>query len=107
MKLATFILAGAIAALLVAAALLAHARERTVWTAAWAALAALARPEALLLVPFLALSRGFTLKRAAVFAALVAVTLAPNARHVLFAAHRSAEPEIGRASCRERVLTDV
>jgi hypothetical protein len=66
-----------LAALLVAAALLAHARGRTITAAGLAALAPLARPEALLLVPFLALSPRFGLKRAAVFATLTVLALAP------------------------------
>ena len=52
-----------LAALLVAAALLAHARDHTFATAACAALAVLARPEALLLVPFLVAARPLTLRR--------------------------------------------
>jgi hypothetical protein len=66
-----------LAALLVAAALLAHARGRDVWTALWAALAALARPEALILVPLLAVARPLTTRRAVVFAGVTAVVLAP------------------------------
>ncbi len=66
-----------LAALLVAAALLAHARERTAWTALFAALAVLARPEALLLVPFLALARPLTVRRAVTFAAVTALVVSP------------------------------
>jgi hypothetical protein len=66
-----------LAALLVAAALLAHARDRTALAALLAALAVLARPEALLLVPLLAAARPLTPLRAVLFAAIVAVVLAP------------------------------
>jgi hypothetical protein len=66
-----------LAALLVAAALLALARERTVLTASLAALAGLARPEALLLLPFLAVARPLTPRRAAVFVVTAALVLAP------------------------------
>ena len=66
-----------LAALLVAAALLAHARDRLVWSAAWAALAALARPEAVLLVPCLALARPLGARRLAAFGALTAAALLP------------------------------
>jgi len=66
-----------LAALLVAAALLAHAHERPLAAAAWVALAVLARPEALLLVPFLAAARPLTLRRAAVFAVVTTVVMAP------------------------------
>ena len=67
----------ALAALLVAAALLAHARERTGWTAVLAALAVLARPEAALLVPLLLVARPVTLGRVAVFAGVTTIVLAP------------------------------
>ena len=66
-----------LAALLVAAALLAHARDRLVWTAVWAALAVLARPESLLLVPFLVLARPLGLRRALVFAGVTVAAVAP------------------------------
>lgn len=66
-----------LAALLVAAALLAHARGRLVWSAVWAALAALARPEAVLLVPFLALGRPPAVRRLAVFGAITLGALLP------------------------------
>jgi len=66
-----------LAALLVATALLAHARRRDAWTAVCAALAVLARPEALILVPLLALARPLTARRALLFAAVTAVVLAP------------------------------
>ena len=66
-----------LAALLVAGALLAHARERVLASAACAALAVLARPEALLLVVFLAAARPLTVRRVAVFAAVTTVVVAP------------------------------
>jgi hypothetical protein len=66
-----------LAALLVAAALLAAARERLVWTAVAGALAALARPEAVVLLPFLAIARRPTPRRLALFAAIVVLVLAP------------------------------
>jgi hypothetical protein len=66
-----------LAALLVAAALLAHARERLVWCAVWAALAVLARPESLLLVPFLVLARPLGFRRALVFAGVTVAAVAP------------------------------
>jgi arabinofuranosyltransferase len=66
-----------LAALLVAASLFAHARGRDPWTALWAALAAVARPEALLLVPLLAMARPLTIRRALLFAGITAMVLAP------------------------------
>ena len=66
-----------LAALLVAAALLGLARHQTWATAVAAALAVLARPEALLVVPLLALARPLTLRRAAIFAAVTVVLLVP------------------------------
>ena len=66
-----------LAALLVAAALLAHAREHLVGSALLAALAVAARPEAALLLPLLALARPLTLRRAAVFVVVPAIVLAP------------------------------
>jgi hypothetical protein len=66
-----------LAALLVAAVLLLDARNRTGWVALLAALAVLARPEALLLVPLLAFSRQFDPRRLAVLIATCAVLLAP------------------------------
>ncbi|MBI2491229.1 MAG: hypothetical protein HYV94_03875 [Candidatus Rokubacteria bacterium] len=66
-----------LAALLVAAALLAHARGRLAWSAGWAALAVLARPEALLLLPFLALARPLTRRRALTFTLVTLAALAP------------------------------
>jgi hypothetical protein len=66
-----------LAALLVAVALLALARDATWATASAAALAALARPEAVLLIPLFALARPLTWRRAAVFVAVTAVVLAP------------------------------
>lgn len=66
-----------LAALLVAAALLAHARGSAGWTATWGALASVARPEALLLVPLLALARPLTRRRLAAFGLVTVVVLAP------------------------------
>lgn len=66
-----------LAALLVAAALLSHAHDRPLASAVCAALAVLARPEALLLVPFLAAARPLTLRRVAVFAVVTIVVVAP------------------------------
>lgn len=73
-------------ALLVAAALLAHARARLVASAACAALAVLARPEALLLVPFFVLARPLTLPRVATFALVSVAALAPAALFSLWTA---------------------
>jgi len=78
-----------LAALLVAAALVAHARDRRVWSAAWAALAVLARPESLLLVPFLALARPLGRGRALVFAGVTGAALVPM---VLFSLWTSGVP---------------
>lgn len=66
-----------LAALLVAGALLAHARERAALTALLAALAVTARPEAALLLPLLLLARPLTLARAAAFVVIPALVLAP------------------------------
>jgi hypothetical protein len=66
-----------LAALLVATALLFLVRDRTSWTALMGALAALARPEALLLLPCLLLARPLTWRRLAVFGAVTAAVLAP------------------------------
>jgi hypothetical protein len=66
-----------LAALLVAGALLAHARDRVIVSAACAALAVLSRPEALLLVLFLAAARPLTVRRVVVFAAVTTVVVAP------------------------------
>lgn len=66
-----------LAALLVAAALRALAGGGTVWTALWGSLAALARPEALLLLPLLFLARRPGAARAAIFAAIAVAVLAP------------------------------
>jgi len=66
-----------LAALLVAGALLAHARDQTFATAACAALAVLARPEAFLLLVFLVLARPLTIRRVGAFALVTAVLLAP------------------------------
>ncbi len=64
-------------ALLVAAALLAHARDHRPATAVCAALAVLARPEALLLIPFFVAARPLTIRRIAWFAVATTVVVAP------------------------------
>lgn len=66
-----------LAALLVAAALLTHARGRETWTALFAALAALARPEAVILIPLLAFAGPRPVRRVLLFTAIAAVVLAP------------------------------
>ncbi len=66
-----------LAALLVAAALLAHGRDRPLATAGCAALAVLARPESLLLVPLFVVARPVTLRRVATFAVVTGVIVAP------------------------------
>jgi len=66
-----------LAALLTAGALLAHARDHTLATAACAALAVLARPEAFLLLVLLVLARPLTIRRVVVFAVVTAGLLAP------------------------------
>jgi arabinofuranosyltransferase len=66
-----------LAALLVAAALLAHAGGSVWLTAALAALAVTARPEAALLIPFLALARPPTVSRLAVFVLVPVAVVAP------------------------------
>jgi len=66
-----------LAALLVAAALWSHARERTGWTAVFAALAVLARPEAIVLLPLLALARPLGLRRVAVFVLAALLIVGP------------------------------
>ena len=66
-----------LAALLVAAALVAHAAERAWLTAALAGLAVTARPEAALLIPFLLLSRPLVPGRLAAFVLVPAVVIAP------------------------------
>jgi arabinofuranosyltransferase len=66
-----------LAALLVAAALWAHARERTWLTGGFAALASLARPEALVVVVLLALARPLSARRLCAFALPTIVALAP------------------------------
>jgi hypothetical protein len=65
------------AALLVAVSLLGLARDVTWLSALAAALAVLARPEAILLVPLLAFARPLTVRRALVFGVVTAVVLAP------------------------------
>jgi hypothetical protein len=66
-----------LAALLVAGALLAHAADRVAATATLAALAIVARPEAGLLVPFLALARPLTPARVAAFVLVPLAVAAP------------------------------
>ena len=66
-----------LAALLVAASLLAHARGHDLRTALWAALATVARPEALIMVPLLVVARRLTIRRALLFAGVTAIVLAP------------------------------
>ena len=66
-----------LAAMLVAATLWAHARGRLFLTALFAALAPLARPEAIVLLPLVALSTPPTMRRLGVFIGLAAVVLAP------------------------------
>jgi arabinofuranosyltransferase len=66
-----------LAALLVAVALLALARDATWTTAVAVALATLARPEAIVLAPLLALARPLTARRALLFMAVIAAVLAP------------------------------
>ena len=78
-----------LAAMLVAAALLAHARDRLLVSAACAALAVLARPEALLLVPLLVAARPLTLRRVAVFSAITVIVVAPA---VLFSLSTAGTP---------------
>ncbi|HEY7539445.1 MAG TPA: hypothetical protein VIF11_04850 [Methylomirabilota bacterium] len=78
-----------LAALLVAAALLAHARDLALASAVCAALAVLARPEALLLVPFLAAARPLTVRRIALFALVTIVIVAPA---VLFSVKTAGTP---------------
>ena len=67
----------ALAALLATAALLAHTAEREWLTALLLGLAALARPESILLVPLVWLSRPVTLRRTIILFALVGAVLAP------------------------------
>ncbi|MGH7314006.1 MAG: hypothetical protein ACREJV_12600, partial [Candidatus Rokuibacteriota bacterium] len=59
-----------LAALLVSAALAAHARDRLIWVAGLAGLAPLARPETVILIPLLALARPARGRRLAVFATI-------------------------------------
>ncbi|TMQ21012.1 MAG: hypothetical protein E6K82_16520 [Candidatus Rokuibacteriota bacterium] len=66
-----------LAALLVAGALLAHARDRLFATVLLGALAVAARPEAALLLPLLALARPLTLRRVAAFVVIPALVIAP------------------------------
>jgi hypothetical protein len=66
-----------LAAALVAGALLAHAHDRTALTAALAALATLARPEAILLLPALLVARPGGLRRMLLFTTVAIVALTP------------------------------
>jgi len=66
-----------LASLLVAGALLALARDQLWWTVALASLAVLARPEAALLLPLLALARPLAIGRIAAFVLVPAAVLAP------------------------------
>ena len=66
-----------LAALLVTAALLAHTAGSDWTTAVLLGLAALSRPESLLLVPLVWLARPVTWRRTAIFAGVTAVCLAP------------------------------
>jgi arabinofuranosyltransferase len=66
-----------LAALLVAAALLGLARDATCMTASAGALATLARPEAIVLLPLLIVARPLTLRRVLVFVGVTGVVLAP------------------------------
>jgi hypothetical protein len=66
-----------LAAALVAGALLAHARDRTVLTAVLASLATLARPEAIILLPALLVARRLTVRRVLVFVVVPLAALAP------------------------------
>ena len=68
-----------LAACLVAAALLAHARDRVLASAVCAALAALARPESLLLIPLFVAARPLTLRRGATFVFVTVAAVAPAA----------------------------
>lgn len=86
-----------LAALLVASALLAHARDRVWATALLAALAVLARPEAALLVPLLLIARPVTAGRTAIFAGVTAAVLAPA---VWFALATTGTPVPGPAAAK-------
>ena len=66
-----------LAAALVAGALLAHAHDRAVITAVLAALAVLARPEAILLLPALLVARRLRTRRVLTFAVIAVLALAP------------------------------
>jgi hypothetical protein len=66
-----------LAAALVAGALAAHARDRTIVVAVLGALATLARPEAVLLIPALMLARPVTFRRVAIFVVVPVIMLAP------------------------------
>jgi arabinofuranosyltransferase len=66
-----------LAAMLVAAALWAHARGRLFLTALFAALAPLARPESIVLLPLLAVSRPPTARRLGAFVGVAVLVLAP------------------------------
>jgi arabinofuranosyltransferase len=66
-----------LAAALVAGALLAHAHDRTFLTAGLAALATLARPEAVLLLPLLLVAKPVDARRVLVFVVVPLVALTP------------------------------
>jgi arabinofuranosyltransferase len=66
-----------LAALLVAASLTAHARGRSALTAFLAALAALARPEALILLPLLVAAGPWSLRRVGMMLSIALLVLAP------------------------------
>lgn len=66
-----------LAALLVIAALDSHARDRSLATALFAALAMLARPEAAMLLPLFALARPLTLRRVALFVVIAGLVVTP------------------------------
>jgi len=66
-----------LAALLTAAALLAHGHDRPLVTAACAALAVLARPESFLLIPLFVAARPVTFRRVATFALVTIVAVTP------------------------------
>jgi len=61
----------------VGATLLAHAYQRLVWVAVLTALAVVARPETLILVPLLALGQRLTVRRAGVFLLTTVLIAAP------------------------------
>ena len=86
-----------LAALLTAGALLAHARDHTLGTAACAALAVLARPEAFLVLVFLVVARPLTVRRLTMFVVVTIVFLAPA---VLFSLATVGAPYPGTAAAK-------